>query len=144
MQALIRVILAAAAFGAVVAHAQMQIEVNATAPDQVGQRLVYAVKEGIRTSSSLALTFDQNKPRMQVNVVTLDQSASAPGFSTVYSVVILWNNPGNQIFPYYLMQYAGFCGSSRVKECADSLVANISEQSDSMLKLFNSASKVKR
>ena len=122
------------------ALAEMPIEIISTTPDVVGQRLVFALKEGIRSSSSLGISFDQSKARMQVNVVTLDQSTSSPGYSTVYAVVILWNNPA-QPFPFYLTQYVGYCGSSRVRECADGLVANISEQSDSLLKLFQAASK---
>jgi hypothetical protein len=122
------------------ALALMQVEVSATTSDTVGQRLVFALKEGIRRSSSLALSFDQSKPRIQVNVVTLDQSTSTPGNSTVYAVVILWNNPA-QLFPFYLTQYVGHCGSSRVVECADGLVAGVSEQSDSLLKLFPTLSK---
>jgi hypothetical protein len=122
------------------ALAEMPVEIISTAPDVVGQRLVFALKEGIRSSSSLGISFDQSKARMQVNVVTLDQSTSSPGYSTVYAVVILWNNP-TQAFPLYLTQYVGYCGSSRVRECADGLVANVSEQSDGLLKLFQTPSK---
>jgi len=122
------------------AFAEMPVEINSTTPDVVGQRLVFALKEGIRSSSSLGISFDQSKPRMQVNVVTLDQSTTSSGYSTVYAVVILWNNPA-QPFPLYLTQFVGYCGSNRVRECADGLVANVSEQADGMLKLFQAASK---
>ena len=80
---------------------------------------------------------------MQVNVVTLDQNTSNPGYSSAYAVVILWNNP-DQPFPFYLTQYVGYCGSSRVRECADGLVANISEQADRIIKLLQAATKTKR
>lgn len=122
------------------AFAEMPVEINSTTPDTVGQRLVFALKEGVRSSTSLGISFDQSKPRMQVNLVTLDQSTTSPGYSTVYAVVILWNNPA-QPFPFYLTQFVGYCGSSRVRECADGLVANVSEQADSVLKLFQAASK---
>jgi hypothetical protein len=117
------------------AEAKMPVEIGGTTPDTVGQRLVYALKEGIRTSSSLDLTFASNQPRLQVKVVTLDTDMKGTGYSTTYSAVILWNNPKN-IAPFYLTQYVGYCGSSRVVECASGLVANVSEQSDEMLKLF--------
>ena len=121
------------------ASAEMPVEVISTTPDMVGQRLVYYLKEGIRSSSSLGISFDQKKVRMQVNVVTLDQSQTYPGYSTVYSVVILWNNPA-QPFPFYLNQYVGYCGSDRIHECADGLVANVSEQADDVLRAFRAAS----
>lgn len=120
---------------ATLAEAKMPVEINNTTPDTVGQRLVYALKEGIRTSSSLDITFDSSKPRLQVKVVTLDTDVKGSGYSTTYSVVILWNNPDN-FAPFYLTQYVGYCGTSRVVECANGLVANVSEQSDEILKLF--------
>jgi hypothetical protein len=121
-----------------VACAQMPVEINSTSNDTAGQRLVFSVKEGVRRSSSLVLELDQNKARMQVNIVTLDQDPRNPGYSTVYSVVILFKNPA-QPFPFYLTQYVGYCGSSRVRECGDSLVANISEQADEILRAVSSA-----
>src|SRR5690348_15967835 len=90
------------------ALAVMPVEVQSKTPDMVGQRLVFAFKEGIRSSASLGISFDESTPRMQVSVVTLDQNPSMPGYSTVYSVVILWNNPA-QVLPYYLQQYVGYC-----------------------------------
>ncbi len=123
--------------------AEMPVEVISRTPDTVGQRLVFAMKEGIRTSASLGISFDQTKPRMQVNVVTLDQNSSNPGYSTTYSLVILWDNP-EQVFPFYLTQYVGYCGSNRVRECADDLVASVSEKSDEIIKLLQTATKTKR
>ncbi|WP_157288443.1 hypothetical protein [Uliginosibacterium gangwonense] len=119
------------------AIAEMPVEISSTTPDYVGQRLVFALKEEIRRSTSLGITFDRNKPRLQVNIVTLDPNSSMPGYSTSYSMVILWNNP-SQPFPFYLTQFVGTCGNSRILECADGLTANVSDQSDNMLKLFQS------
>lgn len=122
------------------AFAEMPVEINSTAPDFVGLRLVYALKEGIRSSNSLGISFDQSKPRMQLNVSTIDRDTTNPGTSTVYSVVILWNNPDKPL-PLYLVQLLGQCGSSRVQECADGIVANVSEEADRVFKLFQAAPK---
>lgn len=122
------------------AFAEMPVEIVSTAPDTVGQRLVFGLKEGIRSSTSLGLSYDKSKPRLQVNIVTLDQNPSNPGYSTVYAVVVVWNNP-NQGFPLYLNQYVGYCGSNRVRECADSILSVVSETSDSLLKLLLTPSK---
>jgi hypothetical protein len=122
----------------IAAQAQTPVEINNTSKDVVGQRLVFQVKEGIRRSSALAIEFDQSKPRMQVNIVTMDQDARNPGYSTVYSIVVLFQNPA-QPFPFYLTQYVGVCGSGRVRECGDGIVANISEQADDLLRAVSGA-----
>jgi hypothetical protein len=143
MQNILRLVVIICFLIAEAAFAEMPVEVISTTPDTVGQRLVFAMKEGIRTSASLGISFDQTKPRMQVNVVTLDQNSPNPGYSSAYSVVVLWNNP-EQVFPFYLTQYVGYCGSSRVRECADGLVANVSEKADEIIKLLQVATKTKR
>lgn len=122
------------------ANAAMPVEIIQTTGDTVGQRLVYYVKEGIRASNSMTLAFDEKTPRMQVEIVTIDQNPANPGYSTAYSFVVLWENP-NQPFPFYLNQYVGYCGANRVRACADDLVANISQNSDEIIKLLINASK---
>jgi hypothetical protein len=123
-----------------VCHAGMPVEVEATGDDSVGRQLVFKIKEGIRSSSSMNMSFDDAEARMQVHVVTLEQSSDSPGYSTVYSVVITWNNP-EQPFPFYLNQYTGYCGLNRVQSCADGIVADVSEASDAVLKLLARALK---
>lgn len=113
--------------------AVMPVEVDATADDPVGRQLVFHVKENIRTSSSMKLSFDGSKARLQVHILTLDQSRDSPGISTAYSVVITWKIP-DQPFPLYLTQYTGYCGADRVRSCAEGIVANTSEASDAFIK----------
>lgn len=113
---------------------EMPIQVNATSNDMVGQRFVYFVKEDIRSSSSLTLTIDSTL-RMQLLIVTLDQNPTSPGNSTAYSVVLTLVNP-QQPFPFYLNQYVGYCGSSRVKECAQDIVANTADEAEQVIRLL--------
>ena len=117
------------------ARAEMPMEVISTADDPVGRQLVYAVKEKIRQSSSMEITFDSTETRMQTYMVTMDQYRDNPGVSTVYSVVVTWNNP-EQPFPFFLTQYTGYCGASKVESCAADVVAGVSEQSDSVIRLL--------
>ncbi len=124
----------------VAAHAEpfkMPVEVVATAEDSVGRRLVYFVKEGIQSSSTLELSISPELG-LRVMIVTLDQDSRNPGYSTAYSFVVTWVNK-QQPFPYFLNQSVGYCGSSRVQECAQGLVANIAENSESVLRLFKAA-----
>lgn len=124
--------------GSLSARAEMPMEVLSTANDTVGRRLVYAVKEQIRSSSSMSLTFDESKARMQTVIVTLEQDRQNPGVSTVYSIVVTWNNP-DQPFPFYITQYTGFCGASRIDSCANDIMSGLSEESDKIIRLFTNA-----
>ena len=137
MRALLVIILLALSFSA---SAQMRVQVVSTTDDQVGKRLVYALKEQIRQSTSLQISLDDSELGMQANLVTLEQYPDSPGTATVYSLVLTWNNP-EQPFPFMLTQYTGYCGSSRVESCAKTLVAEISDQSDKLMQLFIKASK---
>lgn len=116
--------------------AQVPVQVIETSEDPVGQRLTYNIKEEIRESQGLTIAHDLQSQRMQFRIVTLDQNPSLPGNSTVYSAVILWVNP-NIALPVFLDQQVGYCGSIRVEECAESLVAVISKQSDQIIAIFS-------
>lgn len=117
----------------VAALAQMPVEVVNTGSDSVGQRLVYFLKEGIRKSSSMTLTLD-DRSRMQVHFASLDPDSRSPGRASAYSVVVAWKNPQQHI-PLFLSHFVGYCGGAGVRECADSMVANISEQSELVTQL---------
>jgi hypothetical protein len=121
------------------ARAEMPDEVIESADDTVGSRLVYAVKEKIRSSSSLEITFDKTIYRMQARFVTLDGNDSG-GRSTTYSMVLTFAK-GDEGLPLYLDQITGVCGSSRVQECADGLVADISKTSDFIISATQNSNK---
>ena len=116
--------------------AQVPVQVLETSEDSVGQRLTYNLKEQIRESRGLQIARDLQSQRMQFRIVTLDQNPSSPGNSTVYSAVTLWANP-NVALPVFLDQQVGYCGSNRVDECAEALVASISKQADQIIAIFS-------
>ncbi|GAA3720573.1 hypothetical protein GCM10022421_31040 [Oceanisphaera sediminis] len=120
------------------ASAEMPVEVIDSGSDSVGNRLIYKIKEKIRSSSSMGLTFDQTKLRMQARISTLDQNTQNPGYSTAYSMVITWSNPDTPL-PYYLNHFTGYCGSTRVDSCASDVVAALSKQSDEIIRLLTNA-----
>lgn len=121
------------------AFAQMPVQVISTADDSVGKRLIYSLKEQILQSSSLSLSLGQGRIGLQANIVTLEQNPLQPGVSTVYSLVVSWKSV-DMPFPFLVDQYTGYCGTDRVRSCAESLVAAISEASDSLLRMANMAS----
>ena len=113
----------------VAASAQIKIAIVSTVPDPVGERLVYANKEGIRRSSGMQVVDRVQDGLIRVNIVTLDPDKSdSSGNRTIYSVV--WTAQTFHEIPVtmYLTNSVGICGSSRVSQCADGLIANTDEQ----------------
>lgn len=112
----------------------MPIMVDYSGDDSVGGRLVYEFKEEIKKSESMSLSLI-DELGIRISIITMDSNKSDPGYKTIYSIVWLWNAPGNP-FPYYLTSSVGYCGSSRVSEVAKDLVADTYEQSEAMLKIL--------
>jgi hypothetical protein len=104
------------------AAAQIKVAVVDAADDMVGGRLVYAVKEGIRRSSGLVLADRVPDALIQVKIVTLDPDDNK-GIRTIYSVVWTAQTLNETPVDMYLTNNVGLCGTSRVPECADRLVA---------------------
>ena len=119
------------------ASAQVQVEVIATAPDTVGRNLVFQVREKVARSSTIRAFTANSGPRLRLSVVTMDPDDDK-SFSTIYSAVLTWHN-GTDRFPLYLTNYVGTCGSNRVSDCADSLVAAAGEQADFISRAIRAA-----
>jgi hypothetical protein len=118
----------------------MPIEVAHTGDDTVGKKLVYFLKESIQASSSMHLYTSDDSLRIQLSIVTLEDNPKNPGSSSVYSVTWLWNNE-QTLWPYYLTSSVGYCGSDRVKSCAESLTAGTYEEAEKIFKLMEAYSK---
>jgi hypothetical protein len=104
------------------AEPSISVKLDVNADDSVGQRLVYRIKEGFRRSSRFNLV-EQHRFGLQLSIVTLEGYKDSPGSATVYSVVWAWNN-SEQPFPFFLTSSVGRCGSKRVQECAEDLIAS--------------------
>jgi hypothetical protein len=91
--------------------------------DGVGRQLVYHVKEGLRASRSMVLV-PLDESEVQVRILTLDPEAGSQSANhmTVYAAV--WTYYGSpKLTPYYYTSIVGECGSARVGQVADELVA---------------------
>lgn len=99
----------------------MKIYVSHSGNDRVGQQLVYEIREELRRSTGLSLAREDEASNVDMRITTLDSNRTNPGASTTYAVV--WLLPSSP-FPAYLTSVAGYCGSSRIKECAHGLVAD--------------------
>lgn len=116
---------------------KINVYVDHTGSDPVGQRLTFALREAVRASrgyelASAGLSF------VHVSLVTLDpdSSTSLVGNSTVVSVVITMQNPGwmevgNQRkgsttwYPFFLTSKLVVVGSNRVDESARGILATL-------------------
>ena len=109
--------------------AQMNIAVEDSAKDMVGSRLVFSIRERIRQSAGFKLV--SGGALFKASIVTLDpnESSATAGYSTVYSVVFTAWQPQTDTW-IYLSNYVGTCGSLRVAECADGIVADADKAAD--------------
>jgi len=111
------------------------VEVSHSGIDIVGGRLAFAIKERIRKSESLQLSYSQEL-RIVIILITLDQYKDQPGTSSCYSFTLCLDDP-NQLFRYYITSSVGYCGSSRVDEVAEGFVADTDKEIERLLKLAN-------
>lgn len=117
----LQTLLLTAVLGAIApASAQMTVVLESTAREAVGGRLAFAIKERIRTSAGFRLVGDRADALFRISMVTLDDKS---GYSTVYSVVFAAWQPQTGTWTY-LENVVGTCGTSRIAECADGLVAD--------------------
>lgn len=108
------------------ATAQVKVYVESTAEDSVGGRLAYAIRERIRRSSSMEIADREKDGFIGVHIVTLDPDANNAnqGTRTIYSLVWTTKTFHQTPVTMYLGNSVGLCGSRRVDECGDDLVAD--------------------
>lgn len=133
-----RLLVISAALWAFNTFAQAPVEISSISQDSVGQRLAFVVKERVRSSSSMSLILD-GRPRVHLKLVTLEGNTSNPGDYTVYSAVWVWDSQKLGL-PLYLTSSAGYCGTSRIQECAETLVATTYKQWENIVKVLTNAS----
>lgn len=105
------------------AFAQTKVALISTAPDSIGVRLVYALKEGIRKSAGMQLVDSSEDALITVRIVTIDPDDSSTQNRTIYSVVWTARTFHQTPVDMYLTNSVGTCGTNRVSQCADGLAA---------------------
>lgn len=108
------------------AFAQMNIIVEDASRDTIGSRLAFSIKERIRSSNGFKLVTSQEEAIYRMSLVTMDDKS---GYSTVYSVVFSAWQPQSGTWTY-LTNIVGTCGTNRITECADGLVADADKTSE--------------
>ena len=95
--------------------------------DTVGQRMAYKIREGLRRSSSMKVADSYGDSVIQMSLVCLDPSTGESGTVSRYSYSITFLNTKGY-YDYLLTHGVGNCGTRRVDECADGLVADIDSE----------------
>jgi hypothetical protein len=95
---------------------KMPVFLAQTTRDDVGGRLAFAIKEGIRRSASMQLADRQQDARLSVMLVTINPDQSrGQEWQTVYSVVWTVETFHNPPVTMYLTNSVGTCGSARLQ-----------------------------
>lgn len=111
----------------------MPISVKDDCEDTVGQRMVFHVKEGIRSSQSMSLDLGENNYKMQVLFSSMpleEKNSKASAYTMVVNAV-----PSASANPIYLAHSVGVCPSKEVEYCAEIIVAQLGSISDKVLTL---------
>lgn len=109
------------------AHAQVGVALSSTASDQIGSRLAYEIREGIRRSAGMTLVDDKNEAAVRVYLVTMNPDEERSQNWTVYSVVYTVMNVRAPSSSVFVNHFVGTCGSGRVSACASGVVATADE-----------------
>lgn len=113
----------------------MPIEIVDYSEDIVGKRLVYNIKEKIRESHLMRLTYF-DEPRIKVTIASIAKFEDDPSVATIYKVVWLladtkWSPEIlDYTYPIYLNSTFGYCGSKRVSETAEGIVADTDDMAE--------------
>jgi hypothetical protein len=109
----------------------MLVEDTYNGGDPVGGKLAYQLREIIRNSQSMELTYATGT-RFIMQLSSFATDDDNPSISTTYSVTYLIQVEG-QLLPYYINGTFGSLGRDRVKEQAESIIASFDQLVASMM-----------
>ena len=101
---------------------KVAIEIVEQTTDQAGKRLTYRLRETIRKSHSLRLADDNEVPRLQILISTIDYDPQvAPGGATIYALIWFWKS-SYDCPPRYLYDNLGRSGSDHLDMAAENQI----------------------
>lgn len=107
-------------------QAKVPIYISAKTNDNVGEQLVYEIREALSASNQMSVALTDADSAFQLNIVTLDPYAStdrgAPS-ATVYSLVLTMHDPTNHALNIFIDEWVGTCGNVQLQGCATSMIA---------------------
>lgn len=106
--------------------AKVPVKVFGSGKGLVGEKLVYAVKEEVRKSSTMELA-RHNQSRMVLRLSTIETDESGKGGQAAYAACWYILDP-NYPLSFYLSSRVGVSDSNRVAEAAKEIVASTDKQ----------------
>ena len=111
--------------------------------DSVGERIGYKVREGIRKSTSMTTVESISDSIVQMSIVCIDPDPDQAGSVSRYSYAITTTNTDGH-YDFLITHGVGSCGTRRVDECSEGLVADIdSAISDALRRIKDGTFKYK-
>lgn len=95
-----------------------------SAPDDIGARIAYRVREQLRRSAAVTLTPDQGAAWLWANFTSVRIDGSA---ATAYALVLGLNDGGAWSGSSYWASQVGNCGSDVTDKCAATVLAFIDQ-----------------
>jgi len=109
-------------------HAQsvIGVRIDHTGEDVIGQRLSWTITERIRQSASfIYLETYVGEPHIRWITVSVDGRVGSPGTSTAMSYAIVIDGGDFPGEGQYLTSGVQTCGTQRVAECAEGMIASL-------------------
>ena len=106
------------------AQTRAAVEFEHAGNDIVGQRIAYAIREGIRSSRGMELVADFKIPRIRLVLVSVAASSANSANASALSITYAYDSLDMPLQGAYLTSEVLFCGSDRVSQCADGIVAS--------------------
>lgn len=119
----------------VAAQTQMRVPVVVahSGQDDVGQRVAYELREGIRASQSMRLAADAEvDARITVHLVSLDDNRQNPGHASSLAAVYAFDANELPHLGYLLTVFVQNCGIQRTQDCARNLLAYLDREIESL------------
>jgi hypothetical protein len=110
------------------------VEVIAHAPDTIGSRLVYNVKEIIRQSSGFRIA-GQDENRVVINIQTMEPPNGEYPSGTIFGIAWYYYIKGGS--PIYMNHTLGWVGTQKVKEGAEFIVARTDLVIQDIIKIYS-------
>jgi hypothetical protein len=94
--------------------------------DQVGQQLVFEIKEAIRGSHGFRLIDDyKNWPYIKTHIVTIRSNLGTESFTTAVAYAFIYDS-ANVLSPgVFINQSVAICGRNVVRDCARQFLSHL-------------------
>ena len=101
------------------------IYIETTAKDNVGQALVYRLRNKIAASPLHKLVYTQKEAGFVIHLTTLNHDERS--VQTVYSAVLTMPSLNGEESETYITSQTGYCGSDTIDKCSEGILSGFDE-----------------